>query len=138
MKVSTRGRYALRTMLDLAQNGGEGAVALKDIARRQEISVKYLELIMAGLSKGGLVRGTRGKAGGYRLAVAPSACTVGAVLKLAEGSLAPVACLADGECARAGDCVALPMWRRLDQVIDEYLESVTLQDLLDQAAAGDA
>lgn len=138
MKVSTKGRYALRIMIDLAQNGREGVVSLKDIARRQEISAKYLELIIAILNKGGLVCSTRGKSGGYRLVKPPAAYTIGSILKLTEGSLAPVACLTPGQdaCCRSGQCEALPMWRRLDQIIDEYLESVTLQDLVEQSSAG--
>ena len=137
MKVSTKGRYALRIMIDLAQHDDGEAVSLKDIARRQEVSAKYLELIVAILNKAGFVHSTRGKAGGYRLARSADTYTVGSILKLTEGSLAPVACLGGGEssCARACSSEALPMWQRLDQLNDEYLESVTLQDLLDQAAA---
>ena len=137
MKVSTKGRYALRIMIDLAQHDDGEAVSLKDIARRQEVSAKYLELIVAILNKAGFVHSTRGKADGYRLARSADTYTVGSILKLTEGSLAPVACLGGGEssCARACRCEALPMWQRLDQISDEYLESVTLQDLLDQAAA---
>jgi Rrf2 family protein len=135
MKVSTKGRYALRIMIDLAQNDGEGAVSLKDIAQRQEVSAKYLELIVATLNKAGFVISTRGKSGGYRLARTPAEYTVGSILKLTEGSMSPVACLDNGECtcSRAGQCVTLPLWEKLDRLIDDYLESVTLQDLLDQA-----
>ena len=136
MRVSTKGRYALRIMIDLAQHEADGgAISLKDIARRQEVSAKYLELIIAILNKAGFVLSTRGKAGGYRLAKPASAYTVGSILKLTEGSLAPVACLGPGEstCARAQQCAALPMWEQLDRIIDEYLESVTLQDLIRQA-----
>ena len=137
MKVSTKGRYALRIMIDLAQHDDGEAISLKDIARRQEVSAKYLELIIAILNKAGFVYSTRGKAGGYRLARPAAAYTVGSILKLTEGSLAPVACLDTGTstCARACRCEALPMWEHLDRLIDEYLESVTLQDLLNQAAA---
>ena len=136
MKVSTKGRYALRIMIDLAQHDDGEAISLKDIARRQEVSAKYLELIIAILNKAGFVHSTRGKSGGYRLSKAPSEYTVGSILKLTEGSLAPVACLGTGEstCSRACRCEALPMWQHLDQIIDDYLESVTLQNLLDQAA----
>ena len=135
MKVSTKGRYALRIMIDLAQHDGECAVSLKDIARRQEVSAKYLELIVATLNKAGFVSSTRGKSGGYRLTRTPAEYTVGSILKLTEGSMSPVACLDNGTCtcARADQCVTLPLWEKLDQLIDEYLESVTLQDLLDQA-----
>ena len=137
MKVSTKGRYALRIMIDLAQHDDGEAISLKDIARRQEVSAKYLELIIAILNKAGFVHSTRGKAGGYRLARPAAAYTVGSILKLTEGSLAPVACLDTGTstCARACRCEALPMWEHLDRLIDEYLESITLQDLLNQAAA---
>lgn len=137
MKVSTKGRYALRIMIDLAQHNDGEAISLKDIARRQEVSAKYLELIIAILNKAGFVHSTRGKAGGYRLARPASSYTVGAILKLTEGSLAPVACLGTGEstCARACRCEALPMWENLDRIIDDYLESVTLQDLVDQTVA---
>ena len=138
MKVSTKGRYALRIMIDLAQHNDGEAVSLKDIARRQEVSAKYLELIIAILNKAGFVQSTRGKSGGYRLAKAPADYTVGSILKLTEGSLAPVACLGTGErtCSRACHCEALPMWEQLDRIIDDYLESVTLQDLLSPAAPG--
>lgn len=135
MKVSTKGRYALRIMIDLAQNDREGAVSLKDIAQRQEVSAKYLELIVATLNKAGFVISTRGKSGGYRLARTPAEYTVGSILKLTEGSMSPVACLDGGQCtcSRAGQCMTLPLWEKLDRLIDDYLESVTLQDLLDQA-----
>jgi len=135
MKVSTKGRYALRIMVDLAQHNDGEAVPLSDIAERQEVSAKYLELIVAVLNRAGLVASTRGKAGGYRLTRAPKDYTVGSILKLTEGSMSPVACLTDGACtcSRAGSCVTLPMWEELDRLIDGYLESVTLQDLLDQA-----
>jgi len=135
MKVSTKGRYALRIMIDLSLHGDENVISLKEIAERQEVSVKYLELIVAVLNKAGLVASTRGKSGGYRLTRAPKDYTVGSILKLTEGSMSPVACLSDGECTcdRADRCVTLPMWEELDRVIDGYLESVTLQDLIDQA-----
>lgn len=135
MRISTKGRYALRVMLDLAEQGRAGYVPLREIAQRQEISEKYLEAIIKALSQGGLVEGLRGKNGGYRLGVEPGACTVGSVLKCAEGSLAPVACLDCREekaCPRSAQCRTLPMWQELDRRIDAYLESVTLQDLLEQ------
>ena len=137
MKVSTKGRYALRIMIDLAQNDRGSAVAVRDIARRQEVSAKYLELIIAILHKAGLVFSIRGKFGGYRLSRAPEAYTVGSILKLTEGSLAPVACLRERACARMRRCAVRSMWERLDRLIDDYLESVTLQDLVDQAPRGD-
>ncbi len=134
MKVSTKGRYALRIMIDLAQNSQERVVALKDIASRQEVSAKYLELIVSMLNRAGFVVATRGKMGGYRLARKPEEYTIGAILKLTEGNLAPVACLGTGEqtCDRAGACISLPLWEKLDQVIDDYLESVTLADLVER------
>lgn len=134
MRVSTKGRYALRIMIDLAQNDTGTAIPLKEIAERQEVSAKYLELIIAMLNKAGLVASTRGKTGGYRLTREPRAYTVGSILKLTEGTLSPVACLDNGECtcSQADRCVTLPMWEKLDRIIDGYLESVTLQDLIDQ------
>lgn len=132
MKISTKGRYALRVMLDLAQHKKEGDfISLKDISKRQELSMKYLEMIMAIMNRAGLVKSSRGKFGGYRLAKEPEEYTVGSILKLTEGSISPVVCLnGDKPCSRAQDCITLPMWMKLDQIIDEYLESVTLADLL--------
>ena len=133
MKVSTKGRYALRIMIDLAQHNDGEAISLKDIARRQEVSAKYLELIIAILNKAGFVHSTRGKAGGYRLANAPSEYTVGEILKAADGGLAPVNCreCSDGDCPRANQCATLPLWQRLDHLVENFLQSVTLQDMLD-------
>lgn len=132
MMISTKGRYALRVMIDLAQNSGEGFVSLKDVAGRQEISMKYLEMIVSILNRGKMVKSQRGKAGGYRLMREPSEYTVGAIIKLAEGSLAPVSCVEEGgSCDRMGECVTFPLWKKLDDVIDEYLENITLQDLLE-------
>ena len=134
MMISTRGRYALRMMLDLAEYQGEGYVALKDIARRQEISKKYLEQIIPILNRAELLQTTRGYQGGYRLARKPVDYTLGDILRATEGSLAPVACL-EGEqnlCARQADCATLPIWTGLDKVINEYLDSITLQDVLDE------
>lgn len=132
MMISTKGRYALRVMIDLAQNSGEGFVSLKDVAGRQEISMKYLEMIVSILNRGKMVKSQRGKAGGYRLMREPSEYTVGSIIKLAEGSLAPVSCVEEGgSCDRMGECVTFPLWKKLDDVIDEYLENITLQDLLE-------
>lgn len=135
MMVSTRGRYALRVMIELASRGGEEYVPLKEIAQKQEISEKYLEAIIKTLVKNGLVVGLRGKGGGYKLATAPDRCTVAAILRLTEGSLAPVSCLSEGEnpCPRAEVCATLPMWTQLHHLIEEYLESVTLEDLVKQS-----
>ncbi len=138
MKISTKGRYALRIMLDLAACDQKTCTPLREIAQRQEISEKYLEAIVKDLVKARLVVGPRGKSGGYALAKAPADCTVGSILKCTEGSLAPVACLDSDEnrCPRAGRCATLPMWRELDEIIDRYLEGVTLRDLMEQAKDG--
>ena len=134
MKISTKGRYALRVMLDLAQHEGEGVISLKDIARRQEISVKYLEQVMSLLNKAGLLRSVRGKEGGYSLARPADTYTVGEILRTAEGSLAPIACLdvPVNTCPRQESCMTLPFWKGLQKVIDDYVDGTTLQDLLDQ------
>jgi Rrf2 family protein len=134
MKISTKGRYALRVLIDLAQNGNDDYISLKEISERQDISLKYLEMIVGLLNKAGFVLSQRGKDGGYRLARKPEEYTVGSVLKLTEGSLAPVACL-DSEtnlCPRSESCITLPMWQKLSKIIDDYLESVTVEDLLNQ------
>ncbi len=132
MIVSTKGRYALSVMMDLAEhNTGEYAL-LNDIAERQGISEKYLEGIMAVLSKNGLVRSLRGRGGGYMLAKAPEEYTVGSILKLTETSLASVSCTEEkGEqCRKAAECRMYPMWEKLDSMILEYFESVTVADLI--------
>ncbi len=133
MKISTRGRYALRIMIDLAEHASDTPISLRDIAERQKISEKYLEAIAALLVRAGCVAGTRGKGGGYRLLMDPKDCTVGRILKETEGTMAPVACLecAPNACARAESCKTLPMWQELDRRINEYLESVTIADLMD-------
>lgn len=130
--VSTKGRYALRVMIDLAQRRDQGFISLKDIADRQEISMKYLESIVAMLNKAQMVDSYRGKTGGYRLNKPLEEYTVGSIIKLTEGSIAPVACLEGGHegCDRAAECITLPMWLKLDKIVNEYLESVTLEDLL--------
>jgi Rrf2 family protein len=131
MMVSTKGRYALRVMLDLAENQTDGYIPLRDIAKRQEISEKYLETILPALIKNGFLEGLRGKGGGYRLLREPESYTVGSILKLLENSLAPVACLdcAQNQCARAADCKTLPMWEKLHEMVDDYFEGITLADL---------
>lgn len=132
MKISTKGRYALRLMLDLALNGNDEFVALKDIAERQSISKKYLEQIVPLLNKSGLLRTNRGYQGGYMLARPAKDYTVGEILRITEGSLAPVACL-DTEinyCERQNECITLPLWNGLYKAVTDYLDSVTLQDLL--------
>lgn len=132
MLVSTRGRYALRVMLELAQDTSGEYLPLPVLAARQEISEKYLEGIVSTLVRAGLLEGQRGKHGGYRLSRAPEQCSVGEILRLTEGSLAPVSCLEGEEnsCPRAGKCLTLPVWQRLDALINGYLSGVTLADLL--------
>lgn len=134
MKISTKGRYALRMMTDLAEHQGEGFVALKDIAARQGISKKYLEQIVPILNRSDFLQANRGSQGGYRLAKAPKDYTVKDVLELTEGSLSPVACLDTTPvgCERSETCVTLPLWKGLAEVIENYLDSVTLQDLLER------
>lgn len=131
MMISTKGRYALRVMLDLADQA-EGYLSLKEIADRQQISVKYLESIAAILNRAGLVRSQRGKDGGYCLARPAKEITAAQVLRLTEGTLSPVACpsLEGNPCQRAETCKTLPLWRVLDETIDRTLSSVTLEDLL--------
>ncbi len=137
MKISTKGRYALRLLLDLAEHAGGGYVALKDIAERQNLSKKYLEQIIPILNKSDILRTVRGSQGGYMLAKTPDKYTVGEILRLTEGSLAPVACLEHGivDCPRSADCATLPVWQGLNRVISEYLDGITLQDILDQQNA---
>lgn len=136
MKISTKGRYALRMMIDLAQNQGDGYVSLKDIANRQEISKKYLEQIVAILNKPDILRTNRGYQGGYRLAKNANEYTVGDILRLTEGGIAPVSCLENSPitCDRAEDCVTLPVWKGLYKVISEFVDSITLQDIVDKNA----
>lgn len=133
MMISTKGRYALRVMVDIAERSSGEFIPLKDIASHQEISEKYLESIVAILSRAGFLEGMRGKGGGYRLTRDPEDYTVGGILKLTEGSLKPVACLEDSpnRCLRASTCRTLPLWTRLDDMIDGFLEGVTIADLLD-------
>lgn len=133
MKISTKGRYALRMLIDLAENQKDGYVALKDIATRQNISKKYLEQIVPVMNKSDILRTNRGFQGGYRLAKAPEKYTVGEILRLTEGSLAPVACLehSPNECPLCGECATLPVWQGLYDVINEYLDGITLQDIID-------
>jgi Rrf2 family protein len=132
MLISTKGRYALRVLCDMAEHQADGYVPLKEIAQRQEISEKYLESIIKILVKDGILAGLRGKGGGYRLNRKPDQITVGAILRLTEGSLAPVSCLEAGAapCDRAAWCRTLTLWQGLDKVIHEYLESYTVADLV--------
>lgn len=132
MLVSTKGRYALRTMVDLAIHGDGEPVKIKDIANRQGISGKYLEQIISILSRAGFVRSIRGNQGGYYLARPSSDYTVGSILRITEGSLAPVDCLSGDEnpCARQMECVTLRLWRELDEAISDVVDKYTLEDLV--------
>lgn len=137
MLISTKGRYALRVALDLAQHPADEYVSLKSIAERQDVSIKYLESIAAILQKGGLLASQRGTQGGYRLSRPPQEITVYEIIRLTEGSLAPVTCLEDYDpevgcvCSRAGVCMTLPLWQELERRVVDYLDGVTIQDLLD-------
>lgn len=139
MKISTRGRYALRFMIDLAQHDSGEYTALKDISDRQNISVKYLEQITSLLSKFGLLQSVRGPQGGYKLAKKPNDYTVGEILRITEGNLAPVTCLETdpNNCPRANACPTLKIWEGLATVINDYLDSKTLQDLVDSVTPTD-
>ena len=132
MKISTKGRYAIRLMLDLAEHSNNGNVSLKDISDRQNISLKYLEQIVNMLSRAGLVRSQRGSNGGYRLERPADKISTGDILRITEGNIAPVACLEDEEntCPRAAQCLTLPLWQGLYRVMNEYLDSVKISDLM--------
>jgi Rrf2 family protein len=132
MRISTKGRYALHLMLDLAINNTGEPVSLKDIARRQEISDKYLEQIISVLNKAGYVKSVRGAQGGYILTRKPAEYTVGMILRLTEGSLAPVSCVEENNsCEKMSDCVTVMIWKRLNEAINEVVDSITLEDLVD-------
>ena len=132
MMVSTKGRYALRVMIDLAEHQNESYIPMKDVANRQHVSLKYMEKIMPVLSKNNLVEGVHGKGGGYRLTRTPNAYTVGEILRLTEGDMAPVACLEcnAAPCNRTADCRTLPMWTDFYQLINKYFDGITLADLM--------
>ncbi|MBP3361181.1 MAG: Rrf2 family transcriptional regulator [Clostridia bacterium] len=134
MKISTKGRYAIRMLLDLAEHSGSGYIALKEIAERQGISKKYLEQIVTILNKSDFLQTNRGFQGGYKLAKSPDKCTVGMILRITEGSLAPVACLEQtpNQCVRSASCPTLFIWEGLNDIIKNYLDSITLQDILDR------
>ena len=138
MIVSTKGRYALRVMLCLAQRGGDEYIPLKEIAEAENISQKYLESIMTILSKGGFLDAVHGKGGGYRLNRTPEEYTVGSILHLTEGNLAPVSCTTQGAaaCSRSSCCQTLPMWEKLEKLINDFFEGITLADLLKDGGAG--
>lgn len=130
--ISTKGRYALRVMIDLAQHEGEGNIPLKDIAERQDISKKYLEIIVKDLVRGGMLNGVSGKGGGYSLCRKAEEYTVGEIIELMEGTLAPVACLVDGveSCPRSDNCLTLPMWKEYYEMIHHFFYGKKLSDLL--------
>ena len=130
--ISTRGRYALRVMIDLAEHSNGGYTPMKDVAARQEISLKYLERILPVLAKNNLIEGIQGKGGGYRLTRPPEAYPVGEILRLTEGDLAPVACLENGStpCGRSIECRTIEMWSRLNQLINDFFDEITVADLM--------
>lgn len=132
MLISTRGRYALRVMIDLAENQSGGYIPMREVAGRQGVSLKYLERVLPVLTKNDLVVGIHGKGGGYRLTREPSEYKVGEILRLTEGGLAPVACLGKGapRCGRARECRTFPMWEEFHRVINDYLDGITLTDLM--------
>ena len=138
MMVSTKGRYALRVMIDMAEHQTGGYLPLKEIAARQEISEKYLESIVKSLVDEGVLIGLRGKGGGYRLNISPEQCTVGRILRITEGSLAPVACLdpKTAACGRMTDCRTLSLWQGLYETVNEYLDRFTIADLMHRDEPG--
>ena len=139
MKISTKGRYAIRVMLDIAQQGTQSYIPLMDIAKRQGISEKYLESIVAVLSKNDFLQSLRGKGGGYKLLRSPEEYTIGSILKLVEGSFAPVACLEKkpNQCERAAECQTIKMWEGLEKLINDYFEGITLADLMKEGQDAD-
>lgn len=132
MIISTRGRYALRVLIDLAEHTGDGYIPMKEVAARQDISLKYLEQIIPTLSKSGFVEGVHGKGGGYRLIKPPEDCRVGDILRITEGDLAPVSCLEKGHapCKRVAECRTYPMWAQFHKLVNDYFDSITLADLM--------
>ena len=137
--ISTRGRYALRVMIDLAEHGGGDFVPMKEVAVRQEISLKYIERIMPLLTKENLVEGLHGKGGGYRLCRPPEDYSVGEILRITEGELAPVACLERGAkpCPRAAECRTLPMWKKYYAMTNEFFDGISIADLMKNGASYD-
>ncbi len=132
MMVSTKGRYALTVMVDLARSGGDNFVSLSDIAEREKLSMKYLESIISILNKGGMLTSLRGKNGGYKLARKPDEYTIDEILILTEGTLAPVNCIMQEgvQCDKAATCSTLPLWAGLDKAIENYLKGITLEDII--------
>ena len=139
MKISTKGRYALRMMIDIAENEKNGSVSLKDISKRQDISLKYLEQIVGLLTRAGFLKSRRGAGGGYILTKAPEKYTVGDILRVTEGNLAPVACLEekDNLCPKAENCKAVKFWQGLYKVINSYLDGTTLLELIEDKWSND-
>lgn len=139
MKISTRGRYAVRVLIDMAENFKGDYIPLKDIVKRQDVSQKYLEGIMLLLSKRGIVEGVHGKGGGYRLKKPPEDVTVGEILRATEGSLAPVSCLEANAnpCERAGSCKTLPLWREFYGLVNKFFDGKTVKDLMDSENGGE-
>lgn len=139
LKISTKGRYAVRVLADLAKNNDGEYIALKTIAERQNISEKYLEAIISVFSKEGFVKGQRGKGGGYKLAIDPESITIKDVLTRVEGSLAPVACLEDGAepCPKADDCKTLPMWKEYYRITEDFFDGITVADVAEDPDAAD-
>lgn len=135
MKVSTRGRYALRLMIDLAEHGPGEVVPLKDISKRQDISTKYLEHIVTLLCKAGFLKSIRGSQGGYMLTKEPNKYTVGAILRVTEGSLSPVTCIEErpNQCERSNNCPTVDFWKGLNKVINDYADKITLTDLVNRS-----
>ena len=138
MKISTKGRYALRMLIDLCENGDKGFISLKEIAARQGVSKKYLEQIVPIMNASGLLITNRGYQGGYKLAKSPDEITVGEILRCTEGSMAPVSCLEQtpNQCERCHECATLPIWVGLEKVVNEYLNGITLEDILTQKKNG--
>ncbi len=130
MMISTKGRYALRVMMDLAEHVADGYISLKEISARQGVSMKYLEMIVSLLNKGGVVKSLRGSSGGYCLARPAKEISVYEIFRLTEGDLAPVACLKNEPCDKAEHCRTLPLWENLDMVINDYLSGVSVEDLI--------
>lgn len=132
MMISTRGRYALRVLTDLAENSNGEYIPMKEIAQRQGISLKYLERIIPVLTKNGIIEGVQGKGGGYRLVKSPNQCKIGDILRLTEGDLAPVACLECGEkpCEKAEECRTYPMWVEFYKLVNDYFDNKTLADIM--------
>lgn len=139
MKISTRGRYAVRVLIDMAENYKGDYIPLKDIVKRQDVSQKYLEGIMLILSKNNIVEGVHGKGGGYRLKRLPEEITIGEILRVTEGSLAPVSCLEENAppCNRTGECKTLSLWQEFYDLVNKFFDGKTLKDLMDKTDGGE-